>query len=367
MKEVIECIITFLILFILLLFFLYWNNHEQIEEISKIIPNICELGKIKEITPPNKLNFNAFNFNPNGIVCNNKLLIVSRCCEDKYSFPLLQHYDFKNNVYSNSQKININCDKPVLGHTFSGFEDMRIFQYNNEYYMIGVNLDRRTDSVPSMVLVKLDENLNNSNEIWFLNYEPLSAVPNKNWSPIILKQNINQDRDELCFIIHLDPLLIVKRNFVNNIYSENCEVFYQSQFPTLPIKNLRNSTITINWNEIPVKFQEKLDKVCDIQNIHNTENNLKNKYLLLGHTKFIERNLVIYQHYFVIIEFNKDFTDHQIYISKPFYLEQKYKPHIEYVSGICFHDDEMIIFYGLKDKESKYISISSDKFNLWYQ
>lgn len=353
-----EFIITFIVLSIFFIIFIFSIKNNQINletnaETESVLSNITQLGEISEINGIN----NYINFNPNGIIHKNKTIIIYRCLEKNTSLVFYCYMDLmKKQFFSNPQKISINLNKPILNGNFLGFEDMRIFEYRKELYIIGVNLDRREDGIPNMVLVKLDKKyVNLSKDIWYLNYPPLNKIPNKNWSPIILQ-------NQLCFIVDLDPLLIVKRKFLNNKYIETCEIFYQSINSKLFIKNLRNSTITYKWNDIPVCFHDKLGKICGLRYEKlNRSENFCNKYFLLGHTKFIEKELIIYQHYFIILNFNSDFSDYEIYISNPFYLEEKYKPHIEYISGVSFDKNNMYIFYGLRDKQCKYLIISSEK------
>lgn len=290
-------------------------------------------------------------FNPNGILLSNKLITTARCSNGKVSYPIIQIMDYNLEKIIFSKRLQLKSEKIIINSGFLGFEDMRIFSFQNDIYLIGVNLDRRKDNKPGMVLIKLNDNLSNTgyDDVWHLNYAPLANVSNKNWSPIVL------DKNELGFIVDIDPLLIVKRKG----QSEECEAIVTASKQT-SVEKLRNSSITYSWNSIPHNFRKCFEK------LRTSNNKNSDLYLLLGHTKFVESDFiktgvsVIYQHYFVVIEIDKNNNHHKVYHSKPFYLEQTKKPHIEYISGLCFIKEELIIFYGSKDKESKYLKIKAN-------
>jgi hypothetical protein len=86
--------------------------------------------------------------------------------------------------------------------------------------------------------------------------------------------------------------------------------------------------------------------------------------VLLGHAKFVESDfirdgpLVLYQHHLAIVDipFNEgdSKSEPKVWLSKSFHIEKETRPHIEYVSGLAFREDEMIVTYGLEDAISKY-------------
>lgn len=292
-------------------------------------------------------------FNPNGVNLSNKIITTARCSNGKVSYPILQIMDYNLEKITFAKRLQIRSEKIIINSGIFGFEDMRIFTFQNDIYLIGVNLDRRKDEKPGMILVKLNDNLSNSgkDDVWHLNYPPLAHVSNKNWSPIIL------DKNELGFIVDIDPLLIVRRKGE----SEECEAIITAKKQT-GVEKMRNSTITYHWNDIPPCFRRLFHKM-KTSKAKNVD-----LYLLLGHTKFVESDfvkdgvVVVYQHYFVLLEINRENKEHKVYHSKPFYIEQNRKPHIEYISGFCFIKQEMIIFYGSKDKECKYLKIKAEAF-----
>lgn len=317
-------------------------------------------------------------FNPNGFFSFDnhgklELITANRCCYDKVSYPLLQIFDRNVTKIIDSRKILVESDKPMKSNRILGFEDMRIFLYNEKLYMIGVNLDRSVDILPSMCLVKLDSNYR-SEKTWHLNYPPLIAVSNKNWSPLELPLDDDERRKgnkvgELGFIVDIDPLLIVKRKIFNNGMDDAnpdwnyvCEAAYSYSKQT-KVSKLRNSTITYKWSDIPKSFQETFSTICFEMESHYQ------RYILMGHTKYVESDfiddawLVTYQHYFVIIDLPIHPHGHytpRIFLSKSFHVEQENRPHIEYISGFAFNEDKLIVMYGFQDVESRYIVISDE-------
>lgn len=301
-------------------------------------------------------------FNPNGIWHKNSFLVAMRCFNGKVSYPIMHEYDKDFNRLIFSKKLTIKDRNPIVNKNYLGFEDMRIFRYHEDLYLIGVNLDRSISDLPSMCLVKLNKYYETLN-VWHLKFAPLAAVPNKNWSPLTLPDG------ELGFIVDIDPLLIVKRRKIHDkahssVYSSDCEVAYSAVKQTA-ITKLRNSTVTIPWKGIPDKFRESLSRKFSL-------NSNPNRYLLMGHTKYVESDynkdgyLVLYQHHFVLIELADESSlgHHKVYISDPFYVEQDHRPHIEYISGFCFRgSDELVIMYGLRDKETKYLVLDSSNFD----
>lgn len=296
-------------------------------------------------------------FNPNGIWRDDKYILTMRCFNGKVSYPLIQTFNRDLDMIIDGKKLSIYDPKPIVMRNYIGFEDMRIFEYAGELYLIGVNLDRNVKDLPSMCLVKLDKNYN-SVDCWHLRYEPLMDFPNKNWSPLVLPNG------ELGFVVDIDPLLIVCRQ-KNGQYLENCEVAYSGTKKT-SINKLRNSTITIQWKDIPSSFKKQLESHFKLNTGHG-----KYRYLLMGHTKYVESDyksdgyLVLYQHHFAVIELDPANTNNNmVYISKPFYVEQDTRPHIEYISGFAFRGShEMIIMYGLRDVETKYLVLDQKHFS----
>lgn len=308
-------------------------------------------------------------FNPNGInwkdSTGHDIFITStRSFDGISSYPLLQvldpHIEGLDNFHLiYSKMLWLQSHRSMKSNSSLGYEDMRIFSWMNEIYLIGVNLDRSENGTPSMVLVLLDTAYNHI-KTWHLVYPPISKFPNKNWAPIVLNDG------ELGFVVDLDPLLIVKRIHLDNEYQETCELVFKSETRILKPK-IRNSTITIAWSDVPATFKPAFLKIAPY-------NAGFKRYIMMGHTKYINIGLVkmdiLYQHYFAVIDlsYNEDSTSVVNY-SGPLHVEENYSPHIEYISGISFirgvEGDEnswmFIVMYGLRDNESGYILLRPDE------
>jgi GR25 family glycosyltransferase involved in LPS biosynthesis len=311
-------------------------------------------------------------FNPNGILYKNGsgedvLLTSTRCFDGTSSYPLLQIYNSHLQgrptfQLQYSKMLWIESHRTMKSHHSLGYEDMRIFNYNNEIYLIGVNLDRSAKGVPGMILVKLNS-VFEAVQTWHLYYPPVANEPNKNWAPIVLQNG------DLGFIVNLDPLLVVKRSLGSyNEYLEKCEVVYESPKQT-NIDHVRNSSITISWNDIPLSFRVILDKISPMDSACQ-------RFVLMGHTKYISYGLhgmeVLYQHYFVIVDLprnSEDYDTGRVYYSTPFHVEEEYSPHIEYISGFSFVQEQkgddtswlMVMMYGLRDIQSSHINLRPEE------
>lgn len=324
---------------------------------------------------PSEVSWSRRSYDPNvGIVT------TSRCCNGKVSYPLVQIYDSTLSELIYSKMVLVKSHRSVKSRHVLGYEDMRIFKYRNDFYLIGVNLDRSPQNLPGMVLVKLNADFD-SEETWHLKYEPLATLPNKNWSPLILPDG------ELGLIVDIDPLLIVKRhkkteNPTNDRkgYSEICAKAYESPKQTA-VEKVRNSSVTWEWKQVPKAFQ------AVFLSVFPQCSSLHKRYVLMGHTKYVDFVKdgwrVIYQHYFVIVDLpmsggsgekGKD-SDCRVHLSEPFYVEENDRPHIEYISGFLFlpsslgsagndvsDGGKLIVMYGLKDAESKYLEFTASDF-----
>lgn len=346
-----------------------------------IEPKLLPLDKTKLATKSYRL------FNPNGFininmnVNNNNNLpsgvgIVMRCSNDKNSYPVLQIHDPKNmNKILHSKIIQLNSDLPIVDlSTPLGFEDMRLLQVvgnkdqaklDHHYYLIGVNLDRNPLKLPSMVLVKLDHNFNQES-LLHLSHDDYKNVPNKNWMPMMIK---NKTKYELHFLVNIDPLLIVKPDITGK-----CHDVFKAPLnsPQQPIEKIRNSTIPIHSSNIPPKFKQI------ISNKSFGDKSPSNYWILFGHTKHFVKKFVCYKHYFIIIN-NLNLGDKSpkqelpvmtnLIVSKPFSMENELNPHVEYISGFNFTNDntssnsKMVIMYGLNDKFAKYVEITAEQFD----
>tara|TARA_R110001632_G_scaffold112178_4_gene223180 strand:+ start:2564 stop:4555 length:1992 start_codon:yes stop_codon:yes gene_type:complete len=286
-------------------------------------------------------------FNPNAIVFGSNIVASIRASNGPNSYPILQEMspDLETPLFA--KRLFLQSDLPIRNIHYSGFEDMRVFQYDGELYMIGVNLDRNIDNIPSMVMIKLDMNYENTGALntdtWHLNYEPISTFPNKNWSPLTLPNS------ELGFIVDIDPLLIVKR--IGN--TNECEVAYSADFQN-GIEKIRNSTITYAWSDIPGPYRSALEKFAGTVPANHS------RYVLLGHVKRIN-DIVAYDQYFVTIDLENGGGHHRVRVSNPFHIEEEQLTKIEYLSGFLFINDELFITYGVEDNDSRFIKIEASE------
>lgn len=361
--------------------------------------SVCADGARNVIIDGRVLATREYNvFNPNGVFVakgfkhngENKdaVFVTTRCSNGKVSYPSLQVYNADMSKLLDSKKIVINSHRSMKSSDILGYEDMRIFRHKSSaasprFYMIGVNLDRNPTTLPSMILVEFTHGFETSNT-WHLRYEPVRNMPNKNWAPIVLPEQVRRGRhfvDELGFVVDIDPLLIVRRKVrfdcddVDNekaFFSENCELAYSAKKQT-KVEKMRNSSITYRWADIPHTFRQAMLLFAPELDSRYS------RYVLMGHTKYVESDfvkdgwLVLYQHYFVVIDLPLEDTSKsrrhhpKVYISNPFHIEQKDRPHIEYVSGFCFvpyrGEMSLCIMYGMKDAESKYMRLTPEEFS----
>ncbi len=320
-------------------------------------------------------------FNPNGFFYEDRsrfdpkwsghhriFISSSRCFNGKNSYPLIRIYDSQLNTLVDSKIVLIESHKAMREHQVLGYEDMRIFLYKNKPYLIGVNLDRSEKNMPSMFMVRLDWNFK-VRDSWHLKYEPLAAFPNKNWAPMILPDG------ELGLLVDIDPLLIVGRRVkgrrekasrsevsgkkIHTDYAEDCELLITASKQT-SFEKVRNSSIVYRIKDLDVVWRDLFEKLSPMGTRHRNFE----RYVLLGHAKFVESDyvrdapLVLYQHHLAIVDIPLDDDDSKsepiVWLSKPFHMEKETRPHIEYVSGLAFREDEMIVTYGLEDSVSKY-------------
>jgi len=309
-------------------------------------------------------------FNPSGLIkdSNGNYVTSHRCAGPKASYPILHVYDKTLSKLISAKKISLTSPiSKVNLNTPLGYEDMRLFQSpNGEFGLIGVNLDRNEYKLPSMVLARLDANFNQI-DLVHLKYKPLEKVSNKNWMPIHFNSSNSID---LNFIVSIDPLLIVKADKVGE-----CHKVFESD-KVLDVDNIRNSTIPIHIKDIPSGFRIQFNSIFKTDAFNHIDRDI---YLMIGHKKVFVDKSICYKNYFVMLDLHKG-TDRSVpalgsnattqersigsfvKISKPFSIETEINPHVEYISGLNFLNSKMIVMYGLEDKESKCVEISSEQF-----
>jgi GR25 family glycosyltransferase involved in LPS biosynthesis len=285
-------------------------------------------------------------FNPNAVVKDGQIVTAFRVSNGKASYPLIEVFD-ANLKLIKSKRVTIKSDRKVLDYKMPlGFEDMRIFEHNGEIGLIGVNLDRNDTGIASMVVARLDENLETQN-VTHLTYPPVASKTNKNWAPITLSGN------RLGYVVSVDPLLIVTQTSEDGTCSKVVEAPQN-----LKQAAVRNSTVTLRGDHIPSEYQQ-------VMGITNPQN----EHFMLVHTKYVEADfkkdgkLIQYQHYIAIVDPYKA----TVRLSKPFHVEEPNRPHIEYVSGFFFPPQgDLVITYGLKDEEAKFFPLGAKNMSILF-
>lgn len=353
--------ITIVVLFIyIVIFTIYFTNKlwgppgSKSTEVKKITiesfvaPNLSSpvTSQYFEVDNTNLLTKEYKAFNPNAIVKGDQIVTAFRASNGKSSYPLIEIFDTGLNLIT-SKRVNVRSDHKVLDYKSPlGFEDMRIFEHNGEIGLIGVNLDRNETNIASIVVAKLDQNLETL-KVTHLVYPPVAERNNKNWAPITLNEN------RLGFIVSVDPLLIVEQIDDTGL----CRKVIEKPTNLTPIA-VRNSSVTLKSDRIPKDYQK-------VMSIRKPES----EYFMLVHTKYVEADfkkdgkLIQYQHYIAIV----NPYEGTVRLSKPFHVEESNRPHIEYVSGFFFHPtDGLIITYGLKDEEAKFFPLSAKNMSILF-
>jgi hypothetical protein len=283
------------------------------------------VGEYTALEPPLRQGFVAFN--PNMILYDGSLNTVMRCWNGKHSYALLL------------QSLDDSATVLDLGHSqrkfsdalFTGYEDLRLFVYQNRRWATAVNLDTFSATYKAIVvLIDIETYLTKGTEnIIPLSYSALDQdVWQKNWSPIVVN-------NELLMIVHFDPILVVRPNMITG----ECALHHQAEAKQHPEHDLlRNSTICINVGN-------------DLQ------------LLLVHHQQRLEIATyhLHYHHYFAVID-TRAWTTR---LSRPFNVHCDGQPHIEYVSGLLLDYDSLTIqlCWGSEDREARVSRVSFDNVN----
>jgi hypothetical protein len=282
-------------------------------------------------------------YNPNFVYHSGFLYTAIRANNDKHTYTVIKTesdgkviseiiLDPKARGQGWNDSTNVIKDKKTCE---TGLEDMRLFVFRDTLWLTGVNLDAN-GCRPRMVLFDLTSYLAyNEENVLPLVYPPVMDGPNKNWAPLVLKQPYGET---LLYVIDFDPLLIVKPD----LDTGRCHLVYKAEKSTHDLfARPRNSTIMIH-------LREKL-------------------FLMMIHVKYVQSDFipigstVYFQHRFATIDMDTMETQ----ISGPFNIEEKGLPHIEYLSGLLLDATkrEVVLGYGLRDREAKMVRFSYDKVN----
>jgi hypothetical protein len=213
--------------------------------------------------------------------------------KDKYSKNDIIIY--KNNI---KKKLNIN------------FEDPRIFYHNNYYYIIAVDSYKIKDSfIPN--LIKLDRNLNIINIQQFDISEFKKPVRQKNW-------NLFKDKhDNILMITDVYPKMIIKKiNLENTNILGKVEHDTSNFFPNIYKKSfIRCSTNFIPWKD--------------------------NQLICILHLK---KYYIYFRSIFFTIE--DTYPYRPVKYSKIYHF---FNERIEFVSGIQWRNDKILVGLGVND------------------
>jgi hypothetical protein len=220
-----------------------------------------------------------------------------------------------------------------------GYEDMRIFNHNNELYFLSTcrnftstnkivfgNIDKQNTSAKLKVLYGIDDN----------NCQ-------KNWVPII-----NDD------IVESSTSVDRNTNVIHIVYSYNPFIILNFDLEEFNKNDNLNQNVTIYKK---YNISEKLDLRGSTQFIRFKMNNVEidNKkididgYISIVHEViFMDRR--IYLHRFMIL----DKIYKPLYLSYPFYLFDK---EIQYTCGMCTNNNVFIVSSGFKDEEAYLVKI----------
>lgn len=268
--------------------------------------------ELKFIVPRDKYGRKYSTFNPTIIVTQDGYIIICRIANyviTDTGYELLnddKHIKTTNIMLYMDKKFKFKGQKQINGYSpiypkfNAGLEDCRLVSHKNEIYFTATCFELDESNIARIALCKLN---NNDIEEIRLIPEVSKGRPEKNWMPIVLK-------NELMFIYYVDPLIIVNKNG---------EIVHRESFNKFP--NMRGGAAMFYNNGI----------------------------LVIGHEVDIKNN---YYHRFVYYDNNLKLTK----ASKLFYFVDI---GIEFVCGICIsHDDKIIITSGINDNRAFAFEIS---------
>ena len=206
-------------------------------------------------------------------------------------------------IYKNNIPINLNIN----------LEDPRIFYHKNYYYIIAVDSNTIINSFIQK-LIKLDANFNIINIQQFDTSEFKKPVKQKNW-------NLFKDKhDNILMITDVYPKMIIKKvNLENTNILDKVEHDTTNFFPEFYKKFLiRCSTTFIPWKN--------------------------NQLICILHFKKYSFNIPYYRSIFFVIE--DTYPYRPIKYSKIYHF---FNERIEFVSGIQWRNDKILVGLGVND------------------
>ena len=207
-------------------------------------------------------------------------------------------------IYTNKNRIDLNIS----------LEDPRIFYHNNKYYIIAIDArtyykNNKRNFIPK--LIKLDNNFNLINILQFDMSEFKKPITQKNW-------NLFKDKhDNILMITDVYPKMIIKKvNLENANILAKVEHDTQNLFPSIYKKIfIRCSTNFIPWKN--------------------------NQLICILHFK---KYYIYYRSFFFVIE--DTYPYRPIKYSKIYHF---FNERIEFVSGIQWRNDKILVSLGVND------------------
>jgi hypothetical protein len=295
------------------------------------IQNIGEITNIIEIKP---LPISSFKINENEYMPSSSsilkykdgYLINVRCT----NYKLIQgRYNTPNNIINTlnclmytDNNLNIKSDISIFKNVNNinrkssvlGFEDLRLFEYNDKIYFIATQMEYSQNMLNQMVVGEYD--IENKT---YLNFNiiksPFNKDCEKNWLPVVINKELN-------FIYNWYPLQIGKIN-------EN------------------NELVIIKTYNTPLFFNQLRGSVAPIYDEIN-----KVYYVLTHGVLFPDSNISNRQYYHVLITLDENLKP--LKYSPPFYFK---KFNIEYCIGMTINENKFSFIFSQHDKDPMIITV----------
>ena len=279
---------------------------------------LCSLLKLDPIALKNYSTFEIYN--PSAISFKNNIFFISRA--NKFSNKNPKKHIAINYIHKFDSNFNLlkftKLDDQLLKNQSveakDGIEDIRLFLWNSSLWGIGAGLQWDGNSYKiSQILIKIH---NYKIIKFYVLKSPFNKYQEKNWSPIV-------KNGELFLLYSIEPLQVYK-------FRKAKLLLYKSEV-NFDIKNIK-----IRGGTPPIKF-------------------FGNSYLGMAHkapaTLFGRK---FYRQLFYLLD-NKF---NLIFVTKEFFIE---KIGIEFPCGMTLLNSELLISYGSKDRDSRYINFPSSK------
>lgn len=227
-------------------------------------------------------------------------------CEMDSDFNLVKHYRIVNKVdYIKYRQTHVNC-----------IEDLRLFYYNDTFWVIGTGIDTHYQQTHQMVIGRLNINHHTKeaiiDKLFILEYGSWRCQ--KNWIPLVTKNKDN--KDELQIIYKYEPFTLLS-------------IDLDSENPHIKLKREIQQPIycgSFRGSSIPFRYNDKWVMLVHCSRWFNKENT--------------------YIHRF--IEFDDD-----LIITRVSNMFRTAQHHMEYVMGAVHDPSTNEIYISLSENDSK--------------